>query len=532
MIVAVSRTVAMPAASPEIRPAVPGIRRFLGLATVSLAVTLIVMDGSIVNVALPTLVRELGGASNRELQWIVDAYILSFATLLISMGSAADRIGRRRMLVAGALIFAATSVAAAFAGGPGPLVAWRAAMGVGAAMVFPATLAILVAAFPEPRLRRLAIGVWAGCSGLGVAIGPVVGGWILRHCDWGAIFLVNVPLVALIAIGASVSIDESTDSRRKPFDLAGNALAVFGLLALVWALIEAPERGWSSWPVVAAAGLGLLLLAAFLRHEAASPAPMLDLRLVRSPSTATASLAIASAFFGLFGFVFLVTQFLQFVRGHDALEAGLRTLPFAGAIVAGAAFAGCGARSIAPGRACAAGLLLMSGGFAWAAADSVATPYAELVGQMALLGVGLGVVSSTATSVIMGSLAGDSLGLASSLNDTARELGGTIGVAVMGSVFNAVYRAETAAAFDGSPLPAAAREAVRQSLGVAIEVAAKVGAIAGPDAAARVRGPVFEAFIAGFRASSLVAAGLAAAGAIVVAYAMPRPGRVESGERR
>lgn len=517
---------------PVSRASLIGTRRLVALATVALAVTVIVMDGSIVNVALPTLVGELGGASNRELQWIVDAYILSFATLLLSMGSAADRLGRRRLLVAGAITFGATSIGAAFARSPGTLVAWRAAMGVGAAMVFPATLAILTHAFPEPRLRRMAIGTWAACSGLGVAIGPVVGGWILRHFDWGAIFLINVPLVIVVAVGAAVGIDESRDSGRKGFDPVGNALAVSGLLALVWALIEAPERGWTSWPVLGSWAVAAGLFAAFVPHAARCPNPMLDLRLVRSPATATACLAIACAFFGLFGFVFLVTQFLQFIRGYDALEAGVRTLPFAAAIVVGAALAARAGRTVVPGIACGAGLVLMAAGFAWASADGVATPYATLVGQMTLLGLGLGLVSATATDVVMASLTSDRLGLASSLNDTARELGGTVGIALMGSVFNAVYRADVAAAFDGSPLPEAARAAIRQSLGVAIAVAGTVGEIAGPEAAAKVRGPVFDAFVHGFRTSSLVAAGLAVAGAVVTVALMPfDPRPVTGGDR-
>jgi len=499
-----------------------GRRRLAALITVSLAVTLIVMDGSIVNVALPTLVRALGGASNSQLQWIVDAYILVFATLLLSMGNAADRFGRRRLLVMGSLVFGATSVGAAYARTPEALVAWRAAMGVGAAMIFPATLAILTHAFPEPRLRRLVIGVWAGCSGLGVAIGPVVGGWMLEHYAWGAIFLINVPLVAVIAIGAATCISESRESHRGSIDIAGNILAIAGLSVLVWSLIEAPERGWNSAVILGGVGLAAVLLAIFVRHESRTAHPMLDLRLVGSRACASAILAIGAAFFGLFGFVFMVTQFFQFVRGHDALDAGVRTLPFAGAIVVGAAMAAMLARTVAAGTLCAAGLVFMAGGFAWVLADDVATPYAVLVGQMILLGVGLGLVSATATEMVMGSLASDRLGLASSLNDTARELGGTLGVAAMGSVFNAVYRADVTAAFAGSPLPAEAQDAIRQSLGVAMSVAERVGGIAGAAAEAKVRGPVFDAFIAGFHASSLVAAALALLAAFVVYLAMPR----------
>ncbi|MFM7260746.1 MAG: MFS transporter [bacterium] len=499
-----------------------GIRRLLALASVSLAVTLIVMDGSIVNVALPTLVRALGGASNSELQWIVDGYILVFATLLLSMGNAADRFGRRRLLILGAVLFGAASVGATTSVSPGGLIGWRAAMGVGAAMIFPSTLAILTHEFPEPRLRRMAIGVWASCSGLGVAIGPVVGGWILRHHPWSAIFLVNVPIVVVIAAGVLLTVRESRESSRGPIDLLGNTLAIAGLLALVWSLIEAPERGWGSWPVLVGLGTGIALLVLFLHHERRVEHPLLDLAFVGSRACMSACLAIAAAFFGLFGFVFMVTQYFQFVKGLDPFEAGIRTLPFAGAIVVGAAVAAWAGRVRSPRTIASVGLLCMSAGFGWAVVDGTDTPYSVLIGQMGALGLGLGLVSAAATEVVMSSLASDRLGLASSLNDTARELGGTLGVAAMGSVFNAVYRSDVDAAFVDSPLPEAAHHAVRESLGVALGVAERVGEVAGAVAAAKVRGPVLDAFLSGFHASSLLAAALALAGAGAAFVFMPR----------
>jgi MFS family permease len=238
----------------------------------------------------------------------------------------------------------------------------------------------------------MAMGVWAACSGLGVAVGPVVGGWILRHFDWGAIFLINVPLVAAIAAGAWLSIDESTESERGSIDAPGNLLAIAGLLGFVWSVIEAPERGWTSPWVLAGLGASAVLCALFVRREARASHPMLDLKLIGSRDCAIACLAIGAAFFGLFGFVFMVTQFLQFVRGHDALEAGVRTLPFAGSIVVGAAAVARLGRSVEPRWLAASGLALMSAGFAWALVDRVDTPYAVLAGQMCALGVGLGLV--------------------------------------------------------------------------------------------------------------------------------------------
>ena len=497
-----------------------GGRRVAALVSIALAVTLIVMDGSIVNVALPSLVRAFGGASNSQMQWIVDAYILVFATLLLSMGNASDRFGRRRMLVLGAVVFGATSVGAAYSGSAEALVVWRAAMGVGAAMIFPATLAILTHLFPEPRLRQLAIGIWAACSGFGVALGPVVGGWMLRHFEWGSIFLINVPIVAVIIAGVMTSVRESRESDRGPLDAIGNLLAIGWLFALVWALIEAPVRGWSSPVLLGALAGAAVLLGIFVRHESRVAQAREPTSRRSSTGCATACLAIGVAFFGLFGFVFMVTQYFQFVLGHDALEAGLRTLPFAGAIVVGAALAARLGRSVAPRFVCATGLFLMSAGFAWVIVDRPDTPYLVLVGQMVALGVGLGLVSATATEQIMASLESDRLGLASSLNDTARELGGTLGVAAMGSVFNAVYRTDVTTAFADAPLPAEAKDALSQSLGAAMAVVERVGEVAGPSAAARVRDPAFDAFIGGFHASSLVAAGLAAIGALAMLCVM------------
>lgn len=482
-----------------------GRRRWGALVTVCLAVTVIVMDGSIVNVALPTLVNSIDGTSNSRLQWIVDAYILSFAVLLLTAGSSADRFGRRRLLILGLVVFAAMSVGAAFSENAMQLIAWRGAMGVGASMIFPATLAIINDAFPEPRLRRMAIALWAGCSGLGVAIGPVAGGWLLTHTHWGWIFLINVPLILITLFGAICCVHESKDTDTRRFDLLGNALNIAGLTALVWGLIEGPERGWVSTPIVLAVGIALALLFAFVAWEVRSSDPMLDIRLFRSTGFSGGCLAISGAFFGLFGFVFMVTQFFQFIHGYDALDAGIRTLPFAGFIVAGSALAdrfggSLGARRLAP-----TGMLLMAGGFMLVTQDDQNTQYQTLVVQMGFLGIGLGLVNASATESIMSSLPPNKSGLGSSVNDTARELGGTFGVAVMGSLFNSVYRAQIRDRFADAPLPQEAIDTIRESVGGAMGVIEQISQIAGPTAAQAVREPVQDAFIDGFRGSSMLA---------------------------
>lgn len=500
------------------------MRRWAALGSVCLAVIVIVMDGSIVNVALPTLALRLHGATNSGLQWVVDAYILAFAALLLLAGSAADRFGRRRVLLIGLGAFAAVSVGAAASETILRLILWRSAMGVGAAMIFPSTLAIIADDFPEPSLRRTAIAVWAGSSGLGVAIGPVAGGWLLEHLHWGAIFLVNVPVVAAAAAGVRAFVRESRDPERAVFDPVGGILAVLGILGLVWGLIEAPERGWTSPPTLGPTLGGLALLGMFVAWERRTPAPMLDVRYFLDRRFSGACAAIAAAFFGLFGFVFMVTQFFQFLRGYDALGAGIRTTPFAGFILLGALVAPRVLRRAGQRAAIAGGLWLMAAGFAWAAHDTLATAYAEMVWQMGVLGTGLGLVNAAATEAIMASLPASRSGTGSSVNDTLREVGGTLGVAGMGSAFNAIYRRDISAALMDAPLPEAAKALVRSSIGGAMGVIEKVQGLAGEAASRPLRGVVQEAFLDGFRAGCWIACGAAALGAAAVLGAMrPAP---------
>ena len=497
-------------------------RRWTSLAIVCLAVLVIVMDGSIVNVALPTLAVTIEGATNSRLQWVVDAYILAFAALLLTAGSTADRFGRRRVLRLGLLTFAATSVGAAFAQGTGSLILWRALMGIGAALIFPSTLAIITEDFPEPSLRRTAIAIWAGSSGLGVAIGPVAGGWLHEHFHWGSIFLVNLPVVAVALIGTALAVPESRDPLRVRFDPIGCGLAIGGVLALVYGLIEAPERGWTSMATIVPLSLAVALLTGFVAWERVAAAPIIDLAHVRDPRFSAGCLAIAAAFFGLFGFVFMITQYFQFLRGYDALGAGLRTAPFAafillGAIVAAAIERRAGSRSVVAG-----GLLLMAVGFAWATGDGASTPYRVMVAQMAVLGVGLGLINAAATESIMSSLPVHLAGTGSSVNDTLREVGGTLGVAGMGSAFNALYRGSVTDALLHAPLPADAKELARSSIGAATIVIARVHDVAGPEAARLLRAPIETAFLRGFSASCWIASAAAALGAVGVLLLMPR----------
>jgi DHA2 family multidrug resistance protein-like MFS transporter len=501
-------------------PASRGPRRWIALAVVCLAVIVIVMDGSIVNVALPTLAIKLPGATNASLQWIVDAYILVFAALLLVAGSAADRFGRRLVLALGLIVFAGVSFGAALSDTSGSLILWRAAMGVGAALIFPSTLAIITEDFPEPGLRRAAIAVWAGSSGLGVAIGPVAGGWLLAHLHWGSIFLVNLPVVLVSIAGVMAFVRESRERHHSRFDPFGSVLSIAGVFGVVWGLIEAPERGWSSPVTVAALAGGVALLGAFVAWERRTPAPMLDVRYFSDPRFAGGCIAVAAAFFGLFGFVFMVTQYFQFLHGYGALSAGIRTTPFAGFILGGALIAARAGRWCEPRWIIAAGLLLMSAGFAWAAGDDKDTAYSLMVWQMGVLGTGLGLVNAAATEVIMASLPLSRAGTGSSVNDTLREVGGTLGVAGMGSAFNALYRAKVTGSLASAPLPEDARAMVRASVGGAMLVIERVESVAGPDAATKLRASVEAAFLSGFSGSCWIACAAAAIGAVAVAAVM------------
>src|SRR3954464_3460021 len=308
-------------------------RRWWTLLVLCLSLLVIGLDNTILNVALPTLQRDLD-ASASQLQWIVDVYMLVFAGVLLTAGSLGDRFGRKRALSFGLLVFGLGSLGSALAGSPELLIAMRALMGIGGAFIMPSTLSILTATFPENE-RGKAIGIWAGFSGIGIAIGPVTGGWLIEHADWSWIFLVNVPVVVLALAAGRFLVPESRDASAPALDWRGFVLSFAALSVLIWGLIEAPSRGWTSGLVVlsftlAAAGLGV-----FAWWERRAPSPMLEISLFRNPRFSASSAAISLAFFALFGMIFFLTQYLQEVRAYSALEAGLRTMPVAAGLIRG-----------------------------------------------------------------------------------------------------------------------------------------------------------------------------------------------------
>ncbi len=337
----------------------PDPRRWWTLAVLCLSLLIIGVDNTILNVALPTLQHELD-ASASQLQWIVDAYLLVFSGVLLTAGALGDRFGRKRALTLGLIVFGAGSLGAALSGSAAMLIATRALMGVGGALIMPSTLSILTATFPADE-RGKAIGIWAGFSGLGIAIGPVTGGWLLEHSTWSSIFLVNLPIVAVALIAGRWLVPESKDDSAPRLDVPGFVLSIAGLTALVWALIEAPGRGWTDAGVLGAFAAAAVVLAGFVAWELRAPEPMLDVRLFRNPRFSASSTAISLAFFALFGMIFFLTQYLQDVLGYSALEAGVRTMPVAAGLVLGGPLSAQLAARIGAKRVVSGGLAIVAG---------------------------------------------------------------------------------------------------------------------------------------------------------------------------
>jgi EmrB/QacA subfamily drug resistance transporter len=495
-------------------------RRWWILAVLCLSVLLVVVDNTIVNVALPTISRDLH-ASTSALQWVVDGYTLAFAGLLLVGGNLGDRLGRRRVLQLGLALFGGFSVLAALSSGTGELIAARALMGAAAALVYPATLAILNNVFTVPRERATAIGIWSAVSGLAVAIGPVSGGALLRHFSWSSVFYVSVPLVVVAVVLGRLLLPESRDPAAGRFDGLGALLSVAGITLLTWSIIEAPRHGWLSAATVVGVFGSLVILTAFGWWQARRPDPMLDVRLFRNPRFSAASLAIALAFFGLFGFIFMITQYFQVVRGYDPLGAGLATLPFAVVTAGFSPVAMVMVKRLGTKVVVAFGLLLMSTGFVLAAVTAAGSAYWGLVvAAMSLMACGLAFTTGPATDAIMGTLPPAKAGAGSAVNDTTREVGGTLGVAIIGSVLNSGYGAKVLGGLVALGAPAAAGHAAGQSVIAGMTVASRFPA---PTRAAAVD-VVRSAFMVGIHRGSLVAAavcGIAALMAVVFVPAHP-----------
>jgi DHA2 family multidrug resistance protein-like MFS transporter len=502
------------------RPEIHARRWFL-LAVMCLSLVLVVMSVSGLNTALPTIQRDLG-ASASELQWIVDAYAVLFAGLLLSAGAIGDRFGRRGALLGGLAVFGLGSLLGGLAGNGSQLIASRAVMGIGAAFIMPATLSLITSIFP-PEERPRAIAVWAGFAGAGASIGPIVTGGLLEGFWWGSTLLVNVPVVVAIVAAVAVFAPNSRDDTHTPLDPVGALLSLVGLSSLIFAIIQGPEDGWTSGLVLAAFLVAGVVLASFLVWERRSDHPMLPLSLFRDRRFSTGSGVITISFFVMFGFFFLITQYLQFARGYSALEAGLAGLPASLAfLVFSPRSAGLVDRYGAH-RVMALGLAIVAGAFGLLTTLTTDTPYVVIGAAFALLGAGMSITAAPATSEIMTSVPLSKAGVGSAVNDTTRELGGALGIALLGSIASSAYR--SAVDLDGLQLPAGARAAAGESIGAAASVAGRL-----PNEE-QVVAHAASAFTDAFTLVNSVALGIALAAAAAV-LALRRRGEDDPGEDR
>jgi EmrB/QacA subfamily drug resistance transporter len=506
-----------------------GAPRALILASLLLAAFAINLDTTIVNVALPSLVRELH-ASTSQLQWVVDAYSLVFAALLLASGSLSDRLGRKGMLLAGLGVFGAASVAGGFMTTPGQLIVARCVMGLGAAMIFPATLSLISNIFVQRGERARAIGLWGATAGMAIALGPIAGGWLLEHFSWASIFFAMAPVAALGAALVAWSVPTSRDPQAPRADGPGFVLSTAAIGLLIYTIIQAPDVGWSAPRSIACFAAAAVLLTAFIAWERRVSEPLLDLSLFRNLRFTAASASVTVVFFSLAGFIFLVTQYFQFFKGYSPLSTGVHLLPVASSVgvmsVLGTRLAvRYGTKVVVAG-----GLACLTGFFAWVSSASVHTSYLEIAAQMLLGGSGMGLTSAPATEAIMGVVPRAKAGVGSAVNDTTRLLGATLGVAVIGSVYASLYAERLTRALTGvAPQPLI--DAAHSSVGAALAVAGQASAAGRPLLGGHVQAAASSAFFDGMSAGCLVAAGVSAAGAILAVALLPAQPLRTAGEQ-
>jgi EmrB/QacA subfamily drug resistance transporter len=417
-------------------------------------------------------------------------------------------------------VFGLASLAGGLMDNPSQLIATRAVMGVGAAMVFPSTLSLLTNAFPQRRERALAIGLWGGITGVAIAVGPIVGGWLLEAFDWRSIFFAMTPIAAIAGVLVAGFVSGSRDPHVPRLDRAGFVLSTATVALLIYTIIEAPNQGWASARTLAGFALTAVLAATFVSWERRTDEPMLDLSLFRNPRFTAASAAVAISFFALSGFIFLVTQYFQFVKGYGPLSTGVRLLPVA-TFVAISSIAGVRlAMRIGTKVVVAAGLFSMAAFYVWVTSAATTTSYSTIAAQMVVLGTGMGLTSAPATEAIMGVVPKAKAGVGSAVNDATRLLGGTLGVAVIGSVYASLYASQLTSALPVG-LAASIVRTAHESVGAALAAAGRLLHAGHPALAAATHNAASQAFFHGFHAADYVAAGVAAAGALMALAILP-----------
>src|ERR1700733_12921025 len=494
-------------------------RKPLILISLLLAAFVINLDTTIVNVALPSLVRQLH-ASDSQLQWIVDAFNLLFAGSVLAAGSLSDRLGRKGMLLAGLTVFGLASLVGGLTDSAGALIAARSVMGVGAAMVFPSTLSLLTNVFTERGERARAIGLWGAITGVAIALGPIVGGWLLELSDWRSIFFAMVPIAAGAGVLVARYVPTSRDPHAPRTDRSGFALSTATIGLLVYTIIEAPNYGWGSARTLGSFALTAVLATAFVAWGRRTEQPMLDVSLFGNPRFTAASASVAISFFALSGFIFLVTQLFQFLKGYGPLSTGVRLLPVASFVAISSILGTKLAVRFGTKVVVASGLFLMAAFYVWVSTSSVTTGYGTIAAQMVVLGTGMGLTSAPATEAIMGVVPKAKASVGSAVSDATRLLGGTLGVAVIGSVYASLYASRLADTLPRT-VPKTLSRVAHESVGAALEVSARLGHSARAGLAGELHKAASGAFIHGLSAGCLVAGGVAVAGAIMAALLLP-----------
>ena len=493
-------------------PATAHAMRWKTLAVLSLSLVIIGLDNTILNVALPTLQSEFA-ASASTLQWMVDAYLLVFAGLLLVFGTLGDRLGRKLALQSGIVIFGVASLGALVAGSAAEVILIRSLMGVGAALIMPATLSIIANVFP-PEERGKAIGIWAALAAIGIGLGPLAGGLLIEWFDWSAVFLVNVPVALAAVLLGIVWVPESRDPRPGAFDVAGAVLSTAGFTVLVYAIIEAPEQGWGSSPILGLLAGAVALLAAFVWWERRTPDPMLDLRFFRNARFSIGTVAVSVAFFSLLGGIFALTQYLQFAHGYSAIEAGAIMSPLALGLIIGAGSSSKAVGRIGARRVVALGLtgvgLVLASTLAW----DTGTGEPVLLAWFFALALSMGWVMAPATEAVVSAVPAAQSGVASAMNTVARMVSGALGVAVVGSLVNSLYRSDLEPSL--ARLPEPAREAAGESVGAAGAIAGELPAEAG----ASLMAASGDAFAGALGTGLVIAGAMSIAAAVIVALGL------------
>jgi len=496
-------------------------RRWLILIVLCFSLLVIVLDNSILNVAIPTIQRELH-ASTSQLQWMVDSYTLVFAGLLLTAGSLGDRFGRRPALQLGFVLFGIGSLLSALSSNADELIGFRAFMGIGGAFIMPATLSIITNVFPA-RERGRAIGVWAATAGVAVALGPLTGGFLLEHFYWGSVFLVNLPIVVIGVLAGVYLIPDSKDPSARRLDPVGALLSITGLSALLYAVIEGPDKGWTAGSTLLFFGIGALLLAAFFVWEVRSTHPMLDLSFFKNPRFSAASLSIMLTFFAMFGSLFVLTQYFQIVIGYSPIETGVRLLAFAIPMMVIAPLSARFVEAFGAKAVIATGLALLTMGLLLATGLDETADYGDIVWRVVVMAVGMALIMAPATDSIMGSLPLARAGVGSAVNDTTRQVGGAVGVAVVGSVYASIYTSRVVDALDAKGASREVITAARQSIGAAFRAAARAPAAVRDAFVAAAK----SSFVEGFHAGLFVGAGVLLVGFVAVLLWLPARARTE-----